>query len=276
MPTIPNALFAPAVCAVVFATAAPMTALANDDALADQLFQQLDRDRNGTVSSNEFAVTRRIDFSRLDRNRDGFIDRREFVDLRSPRGGKASERARQVRKLRANRFRALDADRDGRVSRSEYARFGRRLFARLDRNGDKRVTRKEARLSLRGTARSSPANALFARLDRDSNGSLSMNEVNQARRSAFKQLDLDRNGSLTPLEFSIRASTGRPAPPPALKSGRSAAVTDPRFRQLDRNRDGLVSLAEYLSDGRARFAAADRNRDGRISRSEFLASAGGS
>lgn len=259
-----------------FALALSGTAGATENALADQLFRQLDRDGNGIVSASEFAVTRRIDFSRIDRNRDGYVDRREFVDLRSPRGGAASARARQVRELRTRRFAALDANRDGRVSQAEYVSFGQRLFARLDRNGDKRITREEARMSARGNARPSPVDALFARLDRDRSGSLSREEIDGARRSAFAQLDLDRNGSLTPLEFSIRASAGRPAPPPALKAGRSLAVQDPRFRQLDRNNDGLISLAEYLSDGRARFTAADRDRNGQISRSEFIASSGGS
>jgi Ca2+-binding EF-hand superfamily protein len=258
--------------------------------LAVRLFAQLDRDRDGRVTAREFNFIRGIDFGRLDRNGDGIVDRREFVDLRSPPNA-VSARARRIRRLRIRRFAELDADRDGRISRSEYMRYGRRLFAQLDRDGNGVIVlnevapaagkprRKRTELQPKpvprpdgarppgrvASARPAPnaasrpnSNAVFARLDLNRDGSISFAEVTAARRSVFERLDGDHNGSLSRREF---AATG--------------GARAQRFAQLDRNRDGRISLAEYLNDGRARFRAADANRDGRLSRAEFAKATGG-
>jgi hypothetical protein len=58
----------------------------------------------------------------------------------------------------------------------------------------------------------------------------------------------------------------------APAQGRDAEAKNPyveRFNQLDRNRDGHVSLGEWPMD-EASFKLVDRNQDGRLSRHELL------
>lgn len=54
-------------------------------------------------------------------------------------------------------------------------------------------------------------------------------------------------------------------------SGFAQSSNDERFRNLDLNRDGSVSLAEAAGneDIVTKFDKADRNRDGRLSRAEY-------
>jgi Ca2+-binding EF-hand superfamily protein len=285
----PKRLFAPAAALLLLASAQPGSAQTTGE-LAVRLFTQLDRDRDGRVTAKEFTFMRGIDFGRLDRNGDGIVDRREFVDRRSPPNA-VSARARRIRRLRIQRFAELDADRDGRISRQEYMRYGRRLFARLDRDGNgvivlnevapaagkPRAKRAEPRPqpvprpdSARPPGRVASAkpgpnvasrpgtDSVFARLDLNHDGSITFAEVVAARRAVFQRLDSDRNGALSRAEFVV--------------TGNARAR---RFAQLDRNRDGRISLSEYLNDGRARFRAADANKDGRLSRAEFAKAAGG-
>jgi len=257
--------------------------------LAVRLFTQLDRNRDGRVTKQEFNFMRGIDFGRLDRNGDGIVDRREFVDLRSPPNA-VSARARHIRRLRIRRFAELDVDRDRRISRQEYISYGQRLFRQLDRNrdgaillnevapaaGKPRQNRAEPRpqpvpgpdgarpagrvASAKPAPRAAPTrkqDSIFAQLDLNRDGTISFAEVTAARRAVFTRLDGDRDGSLSRSEF-------------AATSGARAR----RFAQLDRNRNGRISLGEYLDDGRIRFRAADQNKDGRLSRTEFARATG--
>jgi len=251
--------------------------------LAVRLFTELDRNRDGKVTAQEFGFMRGIDYGRLDRNGDGIVDRREFVDLRSPANA-VSARARRLRRLRTRRFAELDKDRDGRIARQEYVAFGRRLFRRLDRNGDGVVvlnevapaagtkTAKKAQPKPRpvprpdgarppgriATARPGGRKSIFGQLDRDGNGAISYAELTLARRGVFARLDGNSDGRLGRKEFAATAG-------PRAR----------RFTELDANRDGKISLQEYLADGRARFLAADRNKNGRLSPAEFRSAAGG-
>jgi hypothetical protein len=64
---------------------------------------------------------------------------------------------------------------------------------------------------------------------------------------------------------SIRVLPQRTAPPPPERR------VDPRFRQMDDNNDGVVTLSEWRGSARS-FRVHDANRDGVLSRGEFPAS----
>jgi len=74
------------------------------------------------------------------------------------------------------------------------------------------------------------------------------------REAAFRQLDKDKNGSLSLQEFNaaLAAQTSKPDV--------SAYVT-----RLDTNKDGKVSMAESRAPAAARFDRMDANKDGVLS-----------
>jgi hypothetical protein len=113
-------------------------------------------------------------------------------------GQERTERERQM-------LRALDADKDGRVSAIE-ARSGREAIERL--------TEADAASggSTAGDRRNVPASALFRRTDRNSDGYLSQSELWQApvwRGGGWMATDGDNDGRIAPSEFtsldSVRA-----------------------------------------------------------------------
>jgi hypothetical protein len=72
------------------------------------------------------------------------------------------------------------------------------------------------------------------------------------REAAFRQLDKDKNGSLSLQEFNS-AAPGQNAKP-------NAAIA-----RLDTNKDGKISLAESRTPAEAQFARLDTNKDGILS-----------
>lgn len=93
-----------------------------------------DANKDGLVTLAEFQTWRADQFDRLDRNGDGFItnaDRSRRAAIRNP--------AFDVAEIAA----AFDANRDGKVSRVEFANGPTPAFDRADANGDDVVTRDE-------------------------------------------------------------------------------------------------------------------------------------
>jgi Ca2+-binding EF-hand superfamily protein len=162
----------------------------------------------------------------MDRNRNGYIERREW-------SGRMAE------------FRAIDRDRDGRISGSEF--YGEstraRSAGRLDRNASGRVEGYEW-----------PYNAaLFHQLDRNGDSTLTDDELQNLTRATLKQLDRNHNKVIDTEEWP----------------GGFA-----QFRDLDENNDSRVTAEEYFSRGgewqrRQRFNTWDRNRDGIIQSTEW-------
>jgi Ca2+-binding EF-hand superfamily protein len=116
----------------IFFAAALMTATM---AAADDLevrFVQLDRDSDGFVALSEWTGGQET-FGNLDRDGDAVITRDEFFT-----------REINLYKTREERFRELDADRDGRVSANEW-KWGEKAMSVLDRNGDGFLSHQEFR-----------------------------------------------------------------------------------------------------------------------------------
>lgn len=161
-------------------------------------------------------------FERLDRNRDGVVT---FGEMRA---------------MRARRMAAIDANRDGRISRREFM-SARPPWARG--RPRRRMARRRARI--------------FSRIDADGDGFISPAEREASLKRWFARMDADRNGQLTRREF-IEARQ-------RLRGGPAR-----RFERLDANRDGAISFNELLDRRAGQMQALDRDKDGRVSRSEFL------
>ncbi len=92
-------------------------------------------------------------------------------------------------------------------------------------------------------------------IDRDNDGTVDMNEVNQAAAATFAKLDKNKDGTLSPRELHGRLSRSE-------------------FKATDKDSDGTLSKDEYLAAVEARFKAADVNGEGTVSCREAKSRAG--
>src|SRR5689334_12337295 len=84
-------------------------------------FEQLDADKNGSVSQSELQASIARHFGELDQNKDGRVTQQEAEAFH------ASKRAEHGQK----RFAEHDADHDGRLSKKEMANLPGDMFERL-------------------------------------------------------------------------------------------------------------------------------------------------
>ena len=141
-------------------------------------FRVLDYDDDGRLTRREWNGDRR-EFDVMDVNNDGWLSYNEYAAPMDNDG-------------RAVRFRDLDTNRDGRLTRGEL-RLDRATFRLLDNNNDGRVTREEFRDTRALDNR-------FTVLDRDRDGRIERREW-QGSLDAFRWFDRDRDGRLTRAEF---------------------------------------------------------------------------
>lgn len=110
-----------------------------------------------------------------------------------------------------------DTDRDGRITRAEFAALAPLWFARLDADGAARLSREEFVLRFDGiiaprfdsprrgnrAAAASNALGLFQLADRNADAALEPAELAQALADSFMAWDADRDGQLTSAELSL-------------------------------------------------------------------------
>ena len=167
------------------------------------------------------------------------------------------------------RYQAMDTDRDGRITRSEW-RGTDRAFRNEDWNGDGVLSGDELRPGARRQNwgqdwnRDGRVDNLDNQISQRYRG-YDMNSDNRVGRSEwpgdarlFTRLDANKDGYLTIQEYTQGSGFALDA-----QGGPSY-----RFSNIDMNNDGWVTRSEW-NMGDADFNRLDLNRDNRISRFEF-------
>lgn len=191
------------------------------------MLRRSDTDKNGGISFVEFAAGKRVSalpaehqkrlFDRLDKNKDGEIRRDEI--------GRPSGRDRGNPERGSKQRGPHDPDGDGRVSLEEFRKSPRvagldaarqeELFARMDRNGDGFLDRKDYQ---------------GRRPGRDGEGPSRMVE----------ELDADKDGMVSFEEFRAGSRA----------KGLNEAQAKDMFERMDRNQDGKLGADDFRGERR--------------------------
>lgn len=189
--------------------------------------------------------------------------------------------AQPVSPQAAQIIQAIDTNGDGKVDIAEYLALRRAAMARANRDGQPGLTLDEFRASLDPSARMS-AQSAFTGFDRDGSGVLDDTEATGYHSFVFANvLDGDRDGFWTPQELEMFLASN----PQALGAGQGggqaaqggsaeAGPPDPEvvIGLLDADRNGTVSLNEYLTFQVTRFAQFDADGSGEMTLREFQSS----
>ncbi|HMI93429.1 MAG TPA: hypothetical protein VK509_18785 [Polyangiales bacterium] len=167
--------------------------------------EQLDSDKNGSVSPAELQAEVARHFAQADQNKDGRVTKQEseafFASKRAEHESKHAEHAKE-------RFAEKDANKDGKLSKQEMSGLPGDWFERLDLNGDGFVTADEmteAHASMKGRFGKGGGQhgaKRFERLDSDNNGAVDKAEIAAHAKQRFERLDADKNGALSKDELA--------------------------------------------------------------------------
>ncbi|MEO6213087.1 MAG: hypothetical protein ABIP65_05610 [Vicinamibacterales bacterium] len=200
----------------------------------------------------------------------------------------SGSRAQREAELEQARFRAMDLDADGVITRREW-RGNAQSFARHDTNSDGVLSGSEIWIGGRRTPEPDEAARpsddgqrreelleTFYRGDRNDDGRLSRGEW-WGDGETFARLDRNRDGFLTEPEYLAIDARARRTPEPdeaarPADDGRRRDELLETFYRADRNDDGRLSRAEWWGDAET-FSRVDRNRDGLLTEQEYLGSA---
>ncbi len=111
-----------------------------------RMMQMIDANGDGAIGEDEAAAMADRMFQHLDENNDGTVDKAEFTTPQHRGGGMRSwlglgtDEAAAVQKVREEKFVALDADKDGKLTKAEFFAEAKAKLAAADTDKDGKVS----------------------------------------------------------------------------------------------------------------------------------------
>jgi Ca2+-binding EF-hand superfamily protein len=216
--------------------------------LAEQL-KDMDTNKDGVITLEEFLGRTNDRFARLDKNGDGVIDASDIA-----------ARIKEESEYRAKRFlKAFDANRDGKVTKEEFEQRAKDRFAMRDLNGDGLIDSEDLPPGMRERA------GRWA--DRAKDGQdgaepkeprrFSLDRLLGRTDRRFAGLDKNSDGVIDAKDFE------------AASAERVDFATKRFLKRFDANGDGKVSKDEFERFAKERFAALDLDDDGKITEADL-------
>lgn len=191
--------------------------------------KEMDADKDGAVSLDEFLGRRGNGFARLDLNGDGVVDSTDMA-----------ARAKQNVDYRTRRFlKTFDADKDGKVTREEFTQRAKDRFATRNLGANGTEPGKDGEAKEPGGWRMT-LDRMLGRTDR-----------------RFARLDKNSDGAIDAADLEARADR------------RLAFASRRLLKRFDADNDGKVTRDEFDRSARQRFAMLDLDDDGRITEADL-------
>jgi Ca2+-binding EF-hand superfamily protein len=216
--------------------------------LAERL-KEMDADKDGVVTIEEFLGRREGGFARLDKTGDGFVDASDIA-----------ARSKENTDYRTRRFlKMLDANKDGKVTKEEFEQRVKDRFAMRDLNSDGVIDLDDMGPGMRERA--------ARRAEQPKDGKEGA-EAKEPRRFTldrllgrtdrrFARFDKNGDGAVDARDFEAAAAE------------RVDFATRRFLKRFDANGDGKVSKDEFERFAKERFAMLDLDDDGRITEADL-------
>jgi Ca2+-binding EF-hand superfamily protein len=220
--------------------------------------KEIDVNKDGTITLDEFLARRAPTFARFDKNNDGAVDRAEFEAA-------SKESADYWVKRFIKRF---DTDRDGRISKEEFTKARRDRFAMRDLDGDGHIGAEDLPPGPRERFRRWMDDRAKDRQDGKDGDKDAGKDAKDGGRFTMERLlgradrrfgRLDKNG-----DGFVDAKDLEPA-----AAERAAFASKRFFRAFDADNDGKVARDEFNARAKERFASLDINDDGKITEADL-------
>jgi Ca2+-binding EF-hand superfamily protein len=225
------------------------------------------------ITKDDADARTRERFARLDKNSDGFIDATEIETALAGRMGRGQGMRGQMGQRLIQRF---DENRDGKVTKEEFANYLKKQFARADLNNDGRIGDDDLPPMMRGrNALSGDGGMMMGRggrrggmggepgfswlrgADANKDGVITQDEAIGEGMKRFTQLDRTKDGAVDQADFD------------AMRKDMADYRVKRFIHRFGADRDGKVSREQFFKEAAERFALADLNNDGRITRDEM-------